>query len=494
MLSIIGVIMFAPRSWGGSIFGATWPLAAGVLLPVAVARMAGGLGTGPLAGLRAMSATRASFRARSSGAVVGLILTLLGGLFGGVWWAAWGMATGAVLTILLLWHQLIREARRVGAVPQPELAREASQRPSVLWITNIPVPYRVPVWRRLTAYTDLHVCFQAHSEPNRGWDLSDDLQGISHTFSRALRLPGASTPLYLPSRRVAEALRSRQWDLVVIDGWESPAYWQARVLARRGGVPVLAMYRSTLQTRRFVRGPIAMLRRWFLRSCLAVVTAGEASLAAVRADGVASERVFSVFNPVDVDRISAEATAARATGRPRRGHHYLVVGQLIGRKNVESILTAFAAAAEGDDSLSLAGVGPLESDLRCQVRRLGLEGRVTFLGSVAPSEMGGLYGRSSTLVLASTEEVWGLVVNEALAAGIHAVVSEAAGVAESVRAMPGVFVSVPTSSALEAALRASRAAWTGPIHDPQILAHGPAALTDVILGTVAGELQGASHG
>ncbi len=78
---------------------------------------------------------------------------------------------------------------------------------------------------------------------------------------------------------------------------------------------------------------------------------------------------------------------------------------------------------------------------------------------------------SQTLVLASTEEVWGLVVNEALAAGLHVVVSDRCGVARSVEGQLGVFLTEPELPQLVTAMESSRAAWRGWIETPEILTH-----------------------
>ena len=90
------------------------------------------------------------------------------------------------------------------------------------------------------------------------------------------------------------------------------------------------------------------------------------------------------------------------------------------------------------------------------------------------------YSRSDTFILPSAEEVWGLAVNEALASGLHAVVSSKAGVAEFVQPMPGVFITEPTTNEIAKALELSRAKWVGPISNPEILSYTPERFADAI--------------
>jgi glycosyltransferase involved in cell wall biosynthesis len=165
------------------------------------------------------------------------------------------------------------------------------------------------------------------------------------------------------------------------------------------------------------------------------------------------------------------------------------VGQLIARKNVGALLEAFAQVRGPDDTLSIVGTGPLEADLRARAAGLGLHGAVTFHGHLQQDGLIEVYAAASTMVLPSTREVWGLVVNEALAAGLHAVVSTKCGIAPSIRDMPGVVLADPTVEGLAEGLRESRDRWTGPIADHPIRRHTPDALAAAVsaaVGRIAG--------
>lgn len=84
-----------------------------------------------------------------------------------------------------------------------------------------------------------------------------------------------------------------------------------------------------------------------------------------------------------------------------------------------------AAAGKGVE-LVVAGAGPLEGSLAEAARAGGVDGR--FLGFVNQSKLPVVYASADAIVLPSTaRETWGLVVNEAMACGIPAVVSDAVG-------------------------------------------------------------------
>lgn len=357
--------------------------------------------------------------------------------------------------------------------------------PELLWVTNLATPYRAPLWAALGARRELTVALLAESEPNRQWqvELEEGLFGVERLRAAPIGRT-ADSVIYAPSLRLLRLI-SRRPGAVVFDGWESPAYLAGLWWARRKGVPVVASYRSTLATHTFTRGLVPVLRRWFFHRVSAVLTAGPASTAAVTSMGVPRERVVEGFNTVDVARFAAGAAAARRGLPPRPGHHFVYVGQLIPRKNVGALLRAFATIRERHDTLTVAGDGPLRAQLRAEADRFGLGGSVTFAGHLDQDGVVRAYAAADTMVLPSTEEVWGLVVNEALAAGLHTVVSTACGITPSIAGMPGVFTADPSAEDLAKALHRSREAWQGPIADHPVCRHTPEALSDAVTDLVA---------
>jgi glycosyltransferase involved in cell wall biosynthesis len=75
----------------------------------------------------------------------------------------------------------------------------------------------------------------------------------------------------------------------------------------------------------------------------------------------------------------------------------------------------------------LVGDGPLRGELEAQVARLGLDSAVQFPGFRQYDELPPYYGLAEAFILPSTHEQWGLVVNEAMAAGLPVLVSERCG-------------------------------------------------------------------
>lgn len=365
--------------------------------------------------------------------------------------------------------------------------------PRVLWLANVASPYRRPVWEALGRVTRLVVALleddaRLRRDRRRGGDWAGAVGGAYRVLPlRTIRVVRGEEAYY--GLGPGSGLRVRGAAAVVLGGWESPAFWQALGLAKARGVATVGFYESTAETNRFRSGPIARARGRFFRSLDAVVVPGPAAADLLRTFGVPDERVHVGFNAVDVRGFAARAAAARRSPIAG-GHRFVYVGQLIERKNVDGLLRAFAAAREPDDRLTIVGDGDRADDLRALAGSLDLGDAVEFAGSVSNEALAEQIADEQTLVLPSHREVWGLVVNEALACGLGAVVADTAGVAASVRGMTGVVTVGSDDDGLADGLREARAAWRGRIEDPEILSRTPEAFAAVFAAAIDAAIEG----
>jgi glycosyltransferase involved in cell wall biosynthesis len=185
-------------------------------------------------------------------------------------------------------------------------------------------------------------------------------------------------------------------------------------------------------------------------------------------DGVAPRKIITGFNNVDVAQFTGVGSLRNGEQPDSRSHRFLYVGQLVARKAPHLPLVAMSDPRLQGATLTIVGEGPVRPKLESLAIRLGVENRVRFQGLVAAADMPALYARHDTLVMPSMREVWGLTVNEALASGLHAVVSDRAGCAPDVRRFRGVFVASPDPFSIARAMESSMDEWSGPVSDPEI--------------------------
>jgi len=162
--------------------------------------------------------------------------------------------------------------------------------------------------------------------------------------------------------------------------------------------------------------------------------------------GFDGRRVLPGYDTVDLDRVLRQSGSPPAPqGRPFAERGFLYVGRFVEKKNLLTLVDAFARyrelAGEHGRDLVLAGAGPMQDLVEERIRRHGIAASVSFPGFLDAAQVAQAMADSLALLLPSTEEQWGLVVNEAVACGLPAIVSEAVGARDAlVRAGENGFV------------------------------------------------------
>jgi glycosyltransferase involved in cell wall biosynthesis len=326
----------------------------------------------------------------------------------------------------------------------------------VLIVTEIPAPFRIPLFNALANMpgVELHVAFLAERDPRR---THYRVYRDEFAFEEAV-LPGVSLRRggrwVMVNRGVLRLLRRVRPDVIVVGGWNQPAFWETLVAARPMRTPVLLWVESTSRDARVGGAAAQRVRRLALRLAAGFVVPGRASRAYLEGLGVAGERIVVAPNAVDL-RIFAERVGAtradRAALRERLGLDgcvFLYVGRFDPEKGLDVLLRAMR---DVPGTLVLIGSGPLEPELRRS------EGeRVRVVGPLARDELVPWYAAADALVLPSRSEPWGMVLNEAAAAGLPLVATEAVGAAHDLidPGSNGFRVPVDDEAALGEALRA----------------------------------------
>ncbi|MES2042845.1 MAG: glycosyltransferase family 4 protein [Pseudomonadota bacterium] len=234
------------------------------------------------------------------------------------------------------------------------------------------------------------------------------------------------------------ALDATDPDVLCIPGWSHSEALTMLIWARERQRPVIVMSESTAHDA--TRSPLReAIKRHVIGLCDAALVGGKAQSAYIQELGMPADRVFIGYDAVDNDFFARGAAAARADPAAARARldlperYFLASCRFIAKKNLARLVEAFAAyrGEAGHDAwdLVLVGDGELRGELESRVGELGLKARVHFMGFRQYDDLPAFYGLAGGFVHVSTVEQWGLVVNEALAAGVPVIVSRAAGCA-----------------------------------------------------------------
>lgn len=236
--------------------------------------------------------------------------------------------------------------------------------------------------------------------------------------------------------QVLAVLDRRRPDAVAVSGWASAESFGALIWARQNRVPVVVMAESQADDARRSRLREA-LKGHIVRSFDSALAGGYSTRSYLAGLGMGEDRITLGYNAVDNAHFSAGADGARAEDiclRARHGlppRYFLASSRFVPKKNLPRLVRAYARARAGTDApfpdLVILGDGPERAMLETLICRAGLAGAVHLPGFREYDLLPVYYGLSAGFLHVATREQWGLVINEALAAGVPVLASDRCG-------------------------------------------------------------------
>ncbi len=305
----------------------------------------------------------------------------------------------------------------------------------------LPVPYHDRLFELVSSNprVDLTVFFCRQHQAGREWERRP--LEYRHRFLRNYGLVRQGRRLFTlhlnPS--IVGALARGAFDVVVVAGLSHPTMLLAILFCRARKTPFLVWNESHhhrhRQPQAVRRGAKALLYRPVFRAAAGCLVTGSYAREYVVSYGCPPDLTFVVANTADVALFADQVGAARA-GVPAHKEELgvsgskvvLFIGRLSQEKGLDDLLEAFAELrhAVPDVALVLVGDGPMRAELEESASARGLDNLV-FEGFRQPRELPRFYALADVLVLPSTSETWGTVVNEGLAAGLPVVATRVVG-------------------------------------------------------------------
>lgn len=278
---------------------------------------------------------------------------------------------------------------------------------------------------------EFNVYYTDQGDQGRGWDVRAPV-GVNET-----RLPTiASIPKYGKlNRGLMKMVRAN--DVLIIGGLEQASYLAAALLMRAFNKKVVLLF-DGFSPRRFEgeKSAVRWLKRVTANLCHAYFAngrVGERYLKQLKTMPKACFNQYLSVSTQQVDSLTAHGFDRREMRRrfdlPVEAKLVAFCGYLIERKRLDLLVAAIGRLAEKTrPTLVVIGTGPLRETISLLARKLGVDAR--FVGFQNTVGLAQLYQSVDVLVLPSDDDPWGLVVNEAMAAGLPVIVSDACGCAE----------------------------------------------------------------
>ena len=294
----------------------------------------------------------------------------------------------------------------------------------VLFLTNYPSPYRVHFFDELGKYMDVTVLYSDRVEDMKHRNAAWFEEG-EHRF-QAVRL----TPKMRVGRRylcfdVLPWLK-KKYDSIVVCGYSSPTAVLAMAWLRLHRIPFYmevdgGLIRQDSKLKYLVKKSLVCLANQWLST-------GENTTKYLVHYGAKEERVthypFSSLYEKDIleEVPSAEKKEAyRMMLGIEEKHMILAIGQFIHRKGFDVLMYA-AKQLDPDVGIYIVG-GETTDEYRKLREELGLL-NVHFLSFQKKERLALLYKAADLFVLPTREDIWGLVINEALAYGLPTITTD----------------------------------------------------------------------
>lgn len=261
----------------------------------------------------------------------------------------------------------------------------------------------------------------------------------SAPYARFTLMPGVPTSRVrglAVAGPLGEALERLRPGVVCINGWSEGGAREALRWSVRNGVGAVLMSESgeedhgRRRIKEWVKGRILGL-------CSTALVGGSPHAAYLQALGFPRDRIFDGYDAVDNAHFETGAAAARREPEAHRARlslpaDYFVAASRFGdKKNLPRVLKAYAQyrslAGNGAWDFVLFGDGELRPELMRLGAELGVERSFHMPGFASYDDLPACYALSRCFLHASTTEQWGLVVNEAMAAGAPVLVSKRCG-------------------------------------------------------------------
>ena len=295
----------------------------------------------------------------------------------------------------------------------------------VLFLTNYPSPYRVAFFDMLGQDLDTTVLYadRIEKKTHRSADWFVSGQGHCHTVQLKKRL--ATFGSHDLCADVISWLK-KPWDHIVLCGYSSPTVILAMLYLRLRRIPFWmevdgGIIRQDTPFRYRVK-------RFLAGSASKYLSSGKATTDYLVHYGAKRERVWEypftslyekdlLEKPVTME----EKQALRRELGLEEGKIILSIGQFIHRKGFDVLLKAAASLAP-DAHIYIVGGEPTEEYL-AMCREMNLT-NVHFLGFMKKEKLLRYYQAADLFVLPTREDIWGLVVNEAMAFALPVITTD----------------------------------------------------------------------
>ncbi|MCR4588894.1 MAG: glycosyltransferase family 4 protein [Lachnospiraceae bacterium] len=301
----------------------------------------------------------------------------------------------------------------------------------VLFMANIPSPYRVAFFEELSHYCELTVLYESDhaSDRDASWIKKEASDGYQTVFLRSrFRL---SSSAFCPE--VTHYLDPTKYNLIIVGVYSTPTGMYAIQYMKRRHIPYVINCDGGIPGK--IKGLKASIKRHFLSGAEGYLSTGSLCDAYLLGYGAEKQRIYRYpFTSIHAEDLAEAVPAAeqkkalrKELGIPEEGTFILSIGQFIPRKGYDLLIKAAAHLEQErpDQRIHYCVIGgEMPSEYEELMKKFQVS-HMEFLPFKDKETLRKYYDAADLFVLPTREDIWGLVINEAMAAGLPVITTSA---------------------------------------------------------------------
>ena len=299
----------------------------------------------------------------------------------------------------------------------------------ILFVTNVPSPYRIDFFNELGKYCDLTVCFERKSASDR----HEKWKGTAVENFKSVEL---NLKPHKEDRsrgnEIRDYVKQTDCDLLIFTNYVSPATMKAISYCRRKNKKYFIEYDGGFYKVDSLMKKI--VKKYLLCGAEGHFTTCEEHKKYLMSIGIHERKIwkYPFTSVVENDLTNARGLLAegKETLRKKLGIEedrvVISVGRFVYIKGFDILLNA-VNKIDRTIGVYIVGGDPTEEYLNMQ-KEFKLD-NVHFIGFKTKPELAEYYAASDLYVMPTREDVWGLVVNEAMSFGLPVISSDACNAA-----------------------------------------------------------------
>ncbi len=296
-------------------------------------------------------------------------------------------------------------------------------KPKILFLTNVPSPYRVRFFNKLSDSFDLTVLYQKEnsSERDKKW-----VENSTNEYTSVF-LKGVSTGVdnaFCPS--VIKYLK-KKYDAIIICGNASPTEILAIEWCKMKGISYCIEGDGAFVSSE-KKGLKDKIKKHLIKDSAICFSTCQQHDRYYEYYGALKNTIERYrFSSITIKDVAEKCLDSKQKERIRlelgieEANVFITVGQFIYRKGFDILLKSFSKFQD-DCGLYIVGGKPTEDYINI-IEKYNIK-NVHFIGFQNKEDLKKYYFASDVFVLPTREDIWGLVVNEAMSCGLPVVTTE----------------------------------------------------------------------